>query len=124
MAMMRVMAATRIEREGRWPSEGSMRMGGWAFFDYTWKREKKDLTQRAQRKNTEVTEKSRENARTEPEGTIYRAPTWNQVRWSLRVVALSMRFRLGVKPMPGVAGAVMVPWGVTVTSGVMMSFSQ
>src|SRR5258707_15684472 len=31
MAMMRVMQATRIEREGRWPSEGFMRMGGRTF---------------------------------------------------------------------------------------------
>src|SRR5580704_7121268 len=31
MAMMRVMQATRMEREGRWPSEGFMRMGERAF---------------------------------------------------------------------------------------------
>jgi hypothetical protein len=48
----------------------------------------------------------------------------DHVRWSLRVVRLSMRFKLGVKPMPGVQGTWMVPWGVTVTSGVMMSRSQ
>jgi len=31
MAMMRVMQATRMEREGRWPSEGFMRMGARTF---------------------------------------------------------------------------------------------
>src|SRR6266481_657122 len=29
--MMRVMAATRMERDGRWPSEGFMRMGARTF---------------------------------------------------------------------------------------------
>jgi len=31
MAMMRVMQATRMEREGRWPSEGFTRMGRETF---------------------------------------------------------------------------------------------
>jgi hypothetical protein len=48
-------------------------MGGRAFFDYTWKRKKKDLPQSSQRKSTEITEKKASDP--DPEGTIYLAPT-------------------------------------------------
>ncbi len=48
----------------------------------------------------------------------------NQARRSTRLVMLSMRSRRGSKPMPGPLGTVMVPRGLTVTSGEMMSSCQ
>ncbi len=48
----------------------------------------------------------------------------DQVRWSWRTVMLAMRSSLGVKPIPGVVGTWIVPFGVTVTSGVITSSCQ
>src|SRR5882762_8281335 len=48
MAMMRVMQATRMEREGRWPSEGFMRMGAGTFLGLYGRRKKRFNTEGAE----------------------------------------------------------------------------
>src|SRR5258708_24091540 len=48
MAMMSVMQATRMEREGRWPSEGFMRMGAGTFLGLYGRRKKRFNTEGAE----------------------------------------------------------------------------
>jgi hypothetical protein len=58
----------------------------------------------------------------EPKPTDTEGPV--QEKLSLRTVTESMRSRRGSNPIPAAVGTVMVPWGLTVTSGLITSSRQ
>src|SRR5260370_23571517 len=111
MAMIRVMQATKTEREGRWPSEGFMRMGSRAFLGL-YGRKEEDLTRRARR--SQRRKRSEENPRAQPGMAVPQKRAGrarplqrrenDQAGGWLRGARRSMCFGLGRKQRSGDAG--------------------